>query len=678
MSRSAALLAVILLAACDDGGGGGHHQASDVPHPDGGIVAADAADLPPAIDLTVTEPTEGALLKARRVHVAGQVTGDPHAMVQVNGHAATVHDGAFEAFVDLEPGMQTIAVTAGSERVEVHVTIDPSPPTLRIDAPARGTWQADASLMLRFHAEDESGLASLTLGDDPVDTGLGPDFALPVTLTPGLNVLRLTATDAAGNVARESVSVLNGDLRAPDGGIPNALRLQVGPDGLAAIARTARDFLDRQDLATLLPMQGFDFAGDHFALSIGQIGYDKPSTLELTPDAGKLRIHLRLDHVTVSLNLQIGMHNPTVLAVGAEYAEVSGFLTPSIDDQGHLQTALSDLDVQFHGFALGAGDVPQFQDDPSTAQDLVEEALSGGLSAFAEQRLPGILNDFLSKLADPIDLTLLGAAIRINLRPNVIVVGAAGLSARVDASVDLVDPPMAPADLAGYVGHPTDWDGVPDTTQIGLAVDDDLLNLLVFQLWRSGKLFPVIDQALIQSNGSQLGLVTGFLGQLLRKARPQVPANTPFRVATHLPLPPVAQIVEAEGGAGLLVGIGDLGVHIETDDMAAMDLLDGAISLQAPGTLGVMAVDGMPPKITLTVGQVVGSFDVTNDDLDAETAASVEQPVNDLFGALGGIIGGLFSGFPLPTFEGISVGHIALSVAGPDHDFLQATADLAQ
>lgn len=673
-------LLALALVGCSDSGGGGAGAGGGSGGAGGG--AGGALPNDGAVRLTIEEPEDGALLATRQVRVAGTVTGSPGA-VTVAGESVAVDGGAWEHTVTLEPGDHTLVVTAGDARADVSITVDPVPPTLVIEAPERGTWQAEGDLTLRFRAEDTSGLASLTLDGRDIDTGLGPVFELPLTLEPGLHVLRLEATDAAGNLAREHVAALIGPLRAPDEGAPSAFRLHIGPEGFDAIARTARNLIDQEDLTALLPEDGFEF--DPFRLSIDRLVYDRPSTVELTAASGRLTFRLRIENVTLDLMLQSGERPPFRIGIGASAIQITGALVPAITPEGGIATAIEDLEVRFEGLAIEVGDAPDLPDDPEQREAFIERLLGEVLELVAERRLPGLLDEYLGRLTEPIDLELLGAALRIVLRPDVLVVSSNGLSARLDARVDLLDPPMAPAPLPGYLGEASDWDGVPNTPQIGLAIHDDVLNLLLFQVWRAGVLFPVIDQERVRESGGQLNLVAGFLGSLVRRAYPDVPRNTPLRLETRLPLPIVAEAAELPDGAGLEVSIGDLAVHIATDDARRRGLIDGSASLVAPASLGAELGGDEGPKLKVTVGEVIGAFDVMTPELRGEIEASLEQPVIELLGTVGGIATALLSDIALPSFDFVTIADLRVALTGasgcgrpggPPCDFIEVTAVL--
>ena len=249
------LLCLVASAGCDDAAnsapaGGG---TPDPSRADLGVTGDGAFVSPEGVSLTITQPLEGALLATRSLTVKGTYVGAPGA-IQVDGVNARLVDGQFEATISVEDGPRTIVATGGGATAQVTVTIDATPPDVAIDAPQRGRWQATGDTTLRFTAEDESGLAQVTINDRDVPPGRGPTFEEPFTLPEGLNVMSVAAFDTAGNVGRESVSVLVGETRDPTLPVSSAFRLRVGPSGLTGIGGVAARAFDALDLTTLLPL----------------------------------------------------------------------------------------------------------------------------------------------------------------------------------------------------------------------------------------------------------------------------------------------------------------------------------------------------------------------------------------------------------------------------------------
>ena len=665
MRRLIPLTLLCALGACDD-----DTSAADGPEADSGT--QDMA--PPAnLGLEIAAPMPGAFV-LRRVMVSGKVTGvgpDQAPQVQVNGVDAQMTGYDFTAEVILDPGPQTIVATAAGLQAEVEVIVDDTPPRIDIHAPARGTYIPEGQTTLNFSVTEDHALNRLTLDERDLDTALAPDYdLLGVALAPGLNIMQLEASDAAGNSSREHVAALHGPLRDPDEPIDSAIRAHIGVAGLAALGRVAAGLLDDQDLTELVP-ELLNESG--FEISVSTIDYRRPAEITLTPRPEVLDLAVVMRQFVLELELSIGGRDAYSVGVGAGRIEVGAQIVPRVVD-GELVTEIQDLQVDFFDLDFEFGGLPEFEANPEDGQNLLEEIVSDVLSEIVRQQLPDVMDQLLSRLAEPIDLELLGAILQLRLQPNVVVVSERGLSVRIDVQVALSNPaPMEPR-VDGYLGQVSAWDGVPATENFGLAVDDDLLNCVLYQVWRAGVLFPTIDQTLVREQGNSLNFVSAFFGTLVTRARPEVPRDAPLRTETSLPLPIVAGVRKGATGVGLELGIGDLLLQIITDDADGNTLLTGRTSVRFNGELSGRSENGL--KLALEIGEVVSAFDVLDADLRGRIENDIEGQIGELIALLGPAISEIVSDFELPTIDLVTIRDIALDAGGPDGDFILVVATL--
>ncbi|MCA9525174.1 MAG: hypothetical protein KC583_23175 [Myxococcales bacterium] len=670
---AALLLAAAALPACDDstGGGTGPRDSVDDAGPDARPPAPDAAIVEQTVEFT--SPTEGAVIPAGFVNVEGTVSG-PVRAVTVNDREAAVNQGRFTLRLQLDSGTHELVARAGDAEDRITITVDAAPPRIDITSPARATYTADGQTDLEFTITDDAGLAQVLFdGDLFVEPGLGPDFLLSgLPLAIGWNILRLQATDTAGNQANEHVSVLHGELQDPAVAVPAAIRLQIGPAGIDSLEAVVLELLARQDLTAFLPDPVFE--GGPFRASVTDITYRDPPILEFTPTAGSLRVRARLEEAVLTLGLTVLDNEVYEVGAGAAAIEVTGNIIPRVVD-GQLSVRMEDLELTFTDLQVQAGGVPRFEENPEEGRALIEEIAGQVITLVAERLLPDLVAGLLGRLDDPINLELLGARLQLGLVPDVIVVSELGLSARVSVSVALENPaPGAPA-LDGYIGTRVRWDGVPETDAVGIAIDDDLINLLFYQVWRAGVLFPRLDR---QSDlGMQAGLVSSLLGSLVRRTNPDLDPETPIAIGTALPLPPVVRVQKQADAVGLVLGIGDMVVDVDTDDAAALDLLDGAASLALTASVGVTANEAGALALDLDVVDTVAAFDVTTPALRGPDENSVEVPLNDLLGRLGVILPGLLREVPIPVLDFVTFTDLRVDTVGPDGSFIGVFGNLA-
>ncbi len=157
--------------------------------------------LPPV--LAVTSPVDGLVTATQQLSVSGTVV-DPHLVsVTVNGIAATVGGGSFNAVIDLAQGTNAIVVIAAdslghTSQTALTVTLDTVAPVLTLFE--SGIAFADGLLLGRPAVinvvADDTTAVEFAAAIDGEPYMLGTPF-----VTPGAHVFEVTATDEAGNTA---------------------------------------------------------------------------------------------------------------------------------------------------------------------------------------------------------------------------------------------------------------------------------------------------------------------------------------------------------------------------------------------------------------------------------------------------------------------------------------------
>lgn len=163
----------------------------------------------PAPELDLTSP--GTYTRSSHVRVAGTTT--PGAQLLVAGQQVAVNPatGAFEALIERADGKHTLTVAAtnagGTTTKTATTTVDTVAPNITVESPAHGSSTTSSSVTVR--AKTETG-ASATINGFQVSVGAGGIFSRTVSLAQGPNVIELSATDPAGNVARTNITVTFG------------------------------------------------------------------------------------------------------------------------------------------------------------------------------------------------------------------------------------------------------------------------------------------------------------------------------------------------------------------------------------------------------------------------------------------------------------------------------------
>jgi len=190
--------------------------------------------VPPAV--AVTGPA-GSLVKTTAVTItgtvsdAGGVTG-----VQVNGLAAALSGGQFQALVILAEGSNLVQVTATDRagnrgQGSVALTRDTTPPLLLLDRPLPGQLVNQGNLHVTGSATDANGIASVSVNGAPATLSLDR-YTADVPVAEGANTIAVHAVDQAGNSTNLSVQTTGFTL-------PEVVI--TAPDDLSFIAATTVD-----------------------------------------------------------------------------------------------------------------------------------------------------------------------------------------------------------------------------------------------------------------------------------------------------------------------------------------------------------------------------------------------------------------------------------------------------
>jgi hypothetical protein len=194
-----------------------------------------------AILLAVTSPAPGAYVQPTLTVTGTVASQEPLSSLTVNGIAATVSGVDWSAPLTLAEGPATITATAedalGRRAVaSVQVHVDGTAPALAFTSPQNGEVVTGPTITVNGTIADASPVTVKVAGLDATVSG-GTFTVAGVPITPGLNTLTATATDAAGNVGTASIAVA-GDVSSaaevigPAGG---AVVAPPGPMGCAAV-----------------------------------------------------------------------------------------------------------------------------------------------------------------------------------------------------------------------------------------------------------------------------------------------------------------------------------------------------------------------------------------------------------------------------------------------------------
>ena len=462
--------------------------------------------------------------------------------------------------------------------VELDVGVDRDPPAIEIAAPARASFvPAPAAVVVEGHVFDDTGIDELRLFGEPVEVDAQGAFSLALPAPePGLHILSSEATDLAGRRAEGARAFLYGRFAEVGTWVPAALRVGLN-----------RAFLDDDDpdlddvaaLAELYAAQA-SFAPGRIGLDCGgwidlsDLRYDPPS-VDLWPRDGGIGARATVRNLSVRYD---GEYCQETYVLGCQCVGFDGRATAgsvvatagadldAIDCRPRVapdpsDAQVNDLDIQLGGLASLLNPIIGLFEGYVRGE--FEAAIEAQLDEMLGGSLAGVLDGLALPEALPLPPPMEG---EIPLETCFSAVDFDDDGGHLDADGRFpVEQVLELPEHAGALTSPGAAPSLRGPHAVGLAVDDDLLNALLFDAWRAG---------LIEAVPLDVGALAG--GAL--------PIPIEELTLTGL-LPPVVAPAKARGdGVSLTMGIGDLIVRARTE----LGDLEAAVSARFPVTVGMV------------------------------------------------------------------------------------------
>ena len=159
--------------------------------------------------VTILSPQEGAVTSAGALPITGRT--EAGASVSINGTSVAVQpSGEFGGSVPLSEGANAIQIIATDVagnvgQTRLNVTLDTKPPVLTVTSPK--IYSTVMTQQVAVTGKTEAG-AAVTVAGAQVNVAADGSFNIMYMFQKeGLNVVDITATDAAGNIARTGIPV---------------------------------------------------------------------------------------------------------------------------------------------------------------------------------------------------------------------------------------------------------------------------------------------------------------------------------------------------------------------------------------------------------------------------------------------------------------------------------------
>jgi hypothetical protein len=510
---------------------------------------------------------------------------------------------------------------------------EPEPEAAELRMSTDGLWQG-ASAQVSGEAR---GMESVEVNGEGVAIS-GGTYATQVPLERGVTLIEAVGIDTRGDTHFVRQGVLSGEFQAPDQQIGDALTIRVNRTGLNKATELVGGLIDPVAISA-----GVTAINPVYEDSYGVLGWDAVNiradivdvafdTPVITPDPkpNLLEVEVAIPYIEIQANATgdvVGIDFDQDVWIGADAAVISANVLVGASN-GDLVLDVVQPTVELQGFwydvSLIPGDIESF-----VLVDTLRGTIEGMLVTQLDEMLPGLLEGALAGLDISFDTELLGTPVSISADFAAATVDTAGIELVTDVNVAV--PQRSDKPWAGFLAAPAVAMPAPSQADdIGMSVSDDLLNNVLFQVWRGGLLNMELDSAAGDIDPALLG---------------QLGATGEARVILDANLPPVL----IERGGATQVQLTELGVRIETPNGENGEYLD--LSVTAFVGLELAIEEGV---LKLELGDPNVIVDVRDSDWGASNNAITnlladQLPIDTLLLLLGDIE------FPLPSVAGISV-----------------------
>ena len=483
-----------------------------------------------------------------------------------------------------------------------------------------------------------TGLSNLTVNGGPLAQD-GNSYRQTLNLDRGVNVIEVRGEDMRGDTHYIRRGVLSGEYDQADQTVEEAVAVRINRGGLDKIGQLVSGLIvDDQIEATVQALNPlyedsygvFGISAVDISASLADLAFD-PLQVQADPRPGVLELEIVIPNLSVTVNATgevVVLDFDQDVTLAASRAVIRGDVMADVTSQGQLSLDLVNTTVELEDFSYDVSLLPSFVEGfllVDTLRGIIENTLREQI----ETRVPQLIEDQLAGLDFSFETELLGrnvlvAATFANLYSDQ---DGLQLETHLDVYADAGTDKTAP----GYLyASSTNLPHPPRNEDMGLSVSDNLLNNLLFQVWRSG----LLDLDLDSARGDIEPILLSQLGAT-NAARVKVDARTP----------PV--FVERNGRAQAQVT--ELLVRIETPDGTNGEYVDLAVTayidLELTVTDGVLALELGTPELVIDVRD----SDWGIDDNTLADLLAAKLPIDTLLSLLGAFE------FPIPELAGISI-----------------------
>lgn len=575
----------------------------------------ETADPEPTIEITF--PEDGSLQRNDRIRVTG--TADNLERLEVDGNVAEVVGGEWEALVPVDQGEVTLTAEGDGASDTVSFTVDSRPPALQVTVPERALYMTTSegeSVRVAGTVGDEgTGLEIIKVGEQIIHPDAAGNWEWTQPLTPGLNVLEVTARDVAGNETEDIRGVMYGEFISPDETIDPAFNIFIDQSSLPAVETVVEGFMTSDNLMAMVA----EFENEY--VDISSIELD-PVDFNVSLENGTIAIEFIATNVAIAGSFELTDGDPMPLTVDVTELRMTVDATPVVTENGLLDVEFSEPVLELSPDDLSYSVADLSDEDNAWLEDLVIDMAKSGFGYVLSQGL-------FENLYDPDILkrkiVAFGRELIFDVRFKEIDVFPDGIVAIT--TVDM--PVMKPDDVRDVPGAlnrvPGPGDGTEGDGNIRFTLTENSLDRIVHGVWRSGMLhlqlagddFAGVELPFELTAGSLATLINSEISTV---AGPSVPAGLRLRPQ----FPPISEFDDENGR--LVIRAGEF-----TIDLILMPPGEEPIVLATVSTfleLGVkISIDGVVVKLDFETSLKADVSAEPEVDLDDE---QVESLLEDL------------------------------------------------
>jgi hypothetical protein len=550
-------------------------------------------------------------------------------------------------------------------------------PSITVTSPARASFTSGSTTLVSGTVTDASGgqVTVVTVNGNPVSLGQGGAFSETVSLSTGLNTIDIEATDSLGVTNKVALSLLQGQFQATGQPIANAIAVRLNQGSLDAVAKVIASKLSGQDLTNALmarnPLATWSSWVGSARIDVTQARFGNPSvTFSTTP--GDLHVHVEIPNVDVEVHESGGGIVPSCSGhVSCDDAVFDASVAISVAS-GAVSTSVVNDNLNLVNFNWGINGIPDFI--TSLFKGPVQSAIDGEVRNLVKSAVPPEVNKMIAAaISKPFSQKILGTEASFTVAPRSISIDGSGISATADVDCTLATKPgyqplPGPGSLVTQGGVPK-----PQSNADFLAsINADLLDRMGYAVWQAG-----IGAMKIDASSAPVSLPPGYpldmslLYDFLPELAGTAPVTDPLAIVVTPLLPPV--FTPARSPNNVEAALGEVKVDF-VDEATSTTVLTIAVHMRAAATLEI----GSGSTFTVHMAD--------RPTVDTSLVASLAPNVNLLgldnllevfLPTIVQAIGNQWSGFPLPTYPGLTPSATTIYEDGAQDSFVTAACNFA-